>query len=240
MRASQQRALRILHLPRLVLPPDAVQVWWLNTDVAPLDHTPFEAVLQPDEHARANRFIHPRDRCRFVLARASLRYLLAAYMHRQPAALRFTAGVHGKPALAEPGPAFNLSHSGTVILIGVAATGRQLGVDVEQYRFIQEMAALVENAFSRMEATAWHSLPASEREKAFFHLWTRKEAFVKATGEGLARPFESFSVSSDDNPAIHAPNLPHWSLHHLDIASHAAALAIDHPSPLVSLAPLDL
>jgi 4'-phosphopantetheinyl transferase len=239
MNASRQQNYRILHLPPLVLAPDEVHVWWLRTDGEPPDRTPFEAVLEPVEQARADRFIHPRDRRRFVVARATLRHLLAAYVNRPAASLRFAVGTYGKPVLAELGPAFNLSHTGAVVLIGIASAGRHLGVDVEQYRLIPEMAGLVENSFSISEATAWRFLPPSQRDTAFFRLWTRKEAFVKATGEGLTRPLQSFSISVNDHPAIHAPNLPHWSLHDLNIASHAAALAIDHPRPLVSCAQLE-
>jgi 4'-phosphopantetheinyl transferase len=239
--ARHLTAYRIRALPRLLLVPDEVQVWWLNTDTERCDLAPFAAVLDPAEQDRAARFVFPADRARFTLAHGALRFLLAAYVERPAAALRFTVGVHGKPALAGADLTFNLSHSFGLVLIGVASIGRHLGVDIERHRPIHQMTELVENCFSQTEAGALRRLPAAQRETAFFRLWTRKEAFVKATGEGLTRPLESFTVSMDNRPAICAPNLPHWSLHHLDICPHAtAALAIDHPRPLISLAQLAL
>jgi 4'-phosphopantetheinyl transferase len=237
---ASQPTYRVRALPRLRLAPDEVQVWWLSTDAEQRDLAAFAAVLDPAEQVRAARFVFLRDRARFILAHGALRHLLAAYVDRPAGALHFSAGAHGKPALAEPDPAFNLSHAGDIVLIGVAPNRRHLGVDVEPHRSVHEMTELVGNCFSATEATAWRRLPASQREAAFFRAWTRKEAFIKATGEGLSRPLASFTVSIDDTPAIRTPNLPHWSLHQLDISRHAAAaLAIDHPRPRISLAQLD-
>jgi 4'-phosphopantetheinyl transferase len=159
------------------------------------------ATLAPDELARAARYRFERDRARFVVARATLRALLAAYTARPAASLGFETPGHGKPLLADPDPGqlrFNLSHSGAVALYAVASD-REVGVDVE--RVDPRAARDVSRILAPAEATALEALPADQRLDAFFACWTRKEAYLKARGLGLALGLDRFAVSlAPDEP----------------------------------------
>lgn len=175
-----------------------VHVW-----AAPLD-PPAEAVrrhaglLAPDERARAERFHFERDRRRFSVARGVLRHLLGRYLAADPRRVAFRYESHGKPALADGtaggGLRFNVSHSGEVALYAFAR-GRELGVDVEEVRPMEDGLDIAERFFSQAEVAAFRALPADVRDEAFFNCWTRKEAYIKAVGEGLSFPLHVFDVS---------------------------------------------
>jgi 4'-phosphopantetheinyl transferase len=154
-----------------------------------------EALLDDEERARSMRFVRPPDRRRFVLAHATLRLFVARCLHVHPAAVRYEYGVHGKPRLRAglPSLEFNLSHSGGLGLLAVARD-RPVGTDVEQVRDVPEALSFADTLFSAAERQVLRSLPAAERQGAFFRCWTRKEAMVKAIGEGLGRALGSFDV----------------------------------------------
>lgn len=154
-----------------------------------------EALLDDDERARATRLVRLSDRHRFVLAHAALRLFLAKCLEIHPTAVRYENGVHGKPRLGPglPSLEFNLSHSGGLGLIAVARE-RSVGVDVEQLREVPDALSIVDTHFSAAEQEVLRSLPPAEQRAAFFRCWTRKEAVIKALGEGLGRALDSFEV----------------------------------------------
>ncbi len=154
-----------------------------------------EALLDDEERARAARLHRPADRHRFVLAHAALRLFLARCLDTHPTAVRYENGVHGKPRLGPglPSLEFNLSHSGEMGMVAVARD-RSVGVDVEQLRDMPDALSIAETHFSGAERAVLRSLPRAEQRGAFFRCWTRKEAVIKATGEGLARALDSFDV----------------------------------------------
>lgn len=158
---------------------------------SPLD----EALLDDEERARAARFVRPPDRRRFVLAHAGLRLFLARCLDIDPTAVHYENGVHGKPRLGSglPSLEFNLSHSGGLGVIAVARN-RSVGVDVEQVRDMSDALSIADTHFSAAEREVLRSLPPAERRDAFFRCWTRKEAVIKAVGEGLGRALASFEV----------------------------------------------
>jgi 4'-phosphopantetheinyl transferase len=169
--------------------------------LAALDTLPAGALtarLSPEERARAERFHFARDRQRFVGARGLLRGLLGRYLGIEPAALQFAYGPRGKPSLmAEGGPGrlrFNVSHSGGLALLAFA-WGRELGVDIEWERPVPEAESIARSHFSPHERAALSRLAPAERSRAFFRCWTRKEAFIKATGDGLSLPLDVFDVT---------------------------------------------
>ncbi len=149
---------------------------------------PAPSVLSPDERARADRFVFDRDRIQFAETRAALRRLLAGLLGRDPAAIAFAEGPHGKPRLAGPEGErlrFNVSHTGALALLAVALA-REVGVDVERHRAetdVDELAAVV---CEGGELAAFRALPAGARRAAFYALWAGKEAVLKALGSGLA------------------------------------------------------
>lgn len=191
------------------------------------------ALLSPDEAVRARRFLLPTHQRRYAVARASLRALLGAELGLAPEAVRFRYGEHGKPALA-PGPAgpdlgFNVSHSGELALIGLIR-GAQIGVDIEAERDLTDQDALVRRYFSAAEIEDYFGLEPARRRAAFFNGWTRKEALVKALGQGLAFPLRAFDVTLAPGEAaalLRVQQIPGehsgWCLAALEVAPGIAA-----------------
>lgn len=182
----------------LALPADEVQLWRADLEAIRADESRWQRVLSPDELTRASRFHSAGDRQRFVAARALLRIILAGYLTTNPKNLSFTYSQKEKPSL---GPAhagsdvmFNVSHSGGVALLAFAR-GREIGVDVEQVRRDFDLEAIARRFFSGSEQRELAALPAEETAEAFFRCWTRKEAYIKATGDGLSLPLSQFDVS---------------------------------------------
>ncbi len=170
-----------------------VHVWAARLD--DLSEAALRSPLSADERTRGGRFHFERDQRRFVAARGLLRVLLGQYLEADPAGLCFGYGPQGKPFLEEHGELrFNVSHSGGLALLAFAR-GREVGVDVEQERPLPEWEDIAGRYFSAWEVAELRRLRADERGPAFFRCWTRKEAFIKATGEGLSRPLDAFCVS---------------------------------------------
>ena len=173
-----------------------VHCWSVGLDV-PLEATAEHyAILTSDERSRSARFRFARDQQRFVVARGVLRDLLARYLGVQPGALQFAYNAFGKPELTpEFGGRlrFNLSHSAGLALIAVAHDS-DIGIDLEQLRAQPDYADITRQFFSAAEVEHLSALPSHAQPDAFFTYWTRKEAYVKARGAGLAMPLSSFSV----------------------------------------------
>ena len=220
------------------LDEDEVHVWCAALDLPGDAVQRFWPLLAADESSRASRYVFARDRTHFVVARGLLRVILGGYVNLEPAALRFVYGAHGKPALAhDPGGValrFNLSHSGSFALYAVTRQ-RELGIDIERVRpeFARE-GGIAERFFSPREVAALRALPLSLQATAFFACWSRKEAYIKARGLGLAIPLESFDVSlTPGEPAalLHTADGPQetsrWAMQELaPVPGYAAALAV--------------
>ena len=180
-----------------------IHLWYVDLAVTASTVARLAACLSGDERERACRFKFDRDARRFMVARSALRRVLGGYLGLAPHGVAFTYGAHGKPALDGNRAAlsFNLSHSGDVAVVAVG-WDRAVGVDVEQYRPLPDLAALAARSFAPRERAVLDALPEAERPAAFFRCWTRKEAFIKATGQGLAQPLDAFVVSlGPDEPA---------------------------------------
>jgi 4'-phosphopantetheinyl transferase len=175
-----------------------VHVWRAALDVPELQVRSLWDTLTADERQRAERYLFQKDRTFFVVARGLLRVLLGRYLRQDPPHLRFIYGPHGKPALATDtgGGAlrFNVSHSHGLALYAITR-GREVGVDVERIRPKVAQEKIAERFFSPREVTLLRALPAPLQATAFFACWTRKEAYIKATGEGLTLPLDQFDVS---------------------------------------------
>lgn len=154
-----------------------------------------EGTLDDDERARAARFVHARDRRRFVVAHAALRSFLAERLEIEPTAVRFSRDSSGKPRLASGLPIlhFNLSHADDVGLLA-ATYGSAVGVDVERVRSLPHSEDIADANFTDGERDALRELRPDEWEEGFFRCWTRKEAVVKALGDGLGQPLQTFDV----------------------------------------------
>lgn len=175
---------------------EGIDVWCAALDLAAEELARLERTLAAEERARAGRFVFERDRERFVAARGLLRQILAAYRGAPPEALRFRYSAKGKPALEDAGAGleFNLAHSHGLALYAVAWR-RPVGVDVERVREDIDVEGIAGRFFSPKEAAALRAIPQAERVRAFFRCWTRKEALLKAWGEGLPFGLNRFSVS---------------------------------------------
>ena len=201
---------------------DEVDVWRAYLDCEPTVIRRFEATLAPVEKARANRFVFQRDRNSFIVSRGVLRELLGRYVNRPPEHLKFDYSWHGKPSLCaeliEQRVQFNVSHSHGLALFAFAL-GRRLGVDVELVRPHFAGEKIAELYFSLREVTELRALPPSLQAEGFFLCWTRKEAYIKARGEGLHIPLESFHVSlTPGQPErLQSDDSRQWSLRSLRV-----------------------
>lgn len=175
---------------------DCVELVIADLDVDPEAARTALGLLSQAEQERARRFVFKRDGRRFIVARARLRQLLAQRLKVPPEEVEFTYGAHGKPALPSAYPAlrFNLSHC-QEIAVYAFARGRDVGVDVEAVRRVREADEIAARFFTRRENDAYRALEARDRPLGFFNCWTRKEAFIKALGEGLSYPLHRFEVS---------------------------------------------
>jgi 4'-phosphopantetheinyl transferase len=220
-----------------------VHVWRARLDLAGARLQQLWDSLSADERERAGRFHFRRDREHFVAARGVLRNVLSRYLGAEPRLLRFTYDAYGKPSLcgeAVDQLRFNLSHSNGLALYAVTL-GREVGVDVEWVREDFASLEIAEHFFSPREVSALRALPPGERTQAFFDCWTRKEAYIKARGEGLSHPLHKFTVSltpcepaallCTDEDVLEAAR---WSLVELfPGVGYRAALAVEGVVPLL-------
>ncbi|MBF0589352.1 MAG: 4'-phosphopantetheinyl transferase superfamily protein [Magnetococcales bacterium] len=194
-----------------------------------------ESMLDRHERRRAERLINPRDGRRFTLSHALLRLVLAHHTGLDPAAIIYRRTQHGKPYLAG-GPAFNMSHSGAGVLMAVGPAD-PIGIDVERPRPMADRDGVVDRFFSEQEQRAYDATPVEDRHVAFFNIWTRKEAYLKAFGHGLRWPLEAFSVSHGQAAMVtqHHPLAAgkRVIMHHLSPADgHRGALVISPDATL--------
>ncbi len=220
----------------LKLDAQTIHVWQARLEHFAGQSTQLLHLLSMDERARAERFIFLKDREHFIAARGLLRILLSRYLDLPPQQLSFSYSPFGKPSLDVESDRdslrFNVSHSHGIALYAIAR-GREVGVDVEYVRADVAAEAIAEHFFSAREVERLRALPAEAQPLAFFHCWTRKEAFIKAMGEGLSFPLDEFDVSlSPEEPAallgIRNDTLEaaRWSLQALPVEDgYVAALA---------------
>ena len=219
-----------------------VDVWVFALPERPAGIASLWPVLGSDERSRAERFRRPTDRNRYVVAHAALRTILARYVEADPAGLRFVFGRHGKPALAReprwPDVRSNLSHSGGIAACAIAL-GREVGIDVEELDGARASMAVAARHFSPGELAALQGLGERDRQRGFFNCWTRKEAYIKARGEGLSIPLSQFDVSlaPGEPPALlssrpHPGDVDRWSLHELALPEgYVGAVAVERAGP---------
>lgn len=176
-----------------------IDVWHESLITDHAQHLQYWRVLDNAEQLRAEKFKTAHLQQRYVAAHGFLRHILAHYLHTSPDSILIETGTHGKPYLLDyPQLAFNLSHTGDVLMVAVAENC-QLGVDIEQCKPRPIVADLVHRCFGKEEIAYWQSLPEAQQLGAFYQFWTRKEAFVKATGFGIALGMKD-CVLNPDNP----------------------------------------
>jgi 4'-phosphopantetheinyl transferase len=229
----------------LVLEPLQVHIWKADLQIGPRRLDELVSILTADERARAERFHFSRDRRRFIARRAYLRRLTERYLGSASGDLRFSYSAAGKPFLArdcgEGKLSFNISDSGdlAVYAFTLAETSPAIGIDVEQIEPAVAYERIAKHFFSAYEIGALRALPAAEQIQGFFNCWTRKEAYLKAIGDGLALPLDHFDVSlTPGEPAellrtAGGTDTSHWVLQELNVGcGYAAAVAIQSSCPI--------
>ena len=218
--------------------PDKEVAVWLAEIGAENSLSDWETLLSPDERERAHRFHFPEDWRRYVYGRGLLRCLLGSYLRLDPASLRFTYSEHGKPELASGVSSrllhFNLSHSGAKLVL-VLAWDRRVGADVEEVTGNRDLEQIANRFFSPAERQALLAVDLSARKQAFYLCWSRKEAFLKASGDGLSLPLDQFDVSLQPGQVAallatrpDASEASRWSMHNLDMGpDYAAAVVVE-------------
>jgi 4'-phosphopantetheinyl transferase len=180
------------------LAANEIHVWAVALDALPEALQNFSTTLSPEETERAKKFKFEKHRNRYIAGRGALRAILGPYLHLPAPELRFVYLSNGKPALGEDfanaGIHFNLAHTEDLALVAVTRIGR-IGVDVERVRPVKNLDELVARFFSSRENDLFQKVPEPQKPAAFFNLWTRKEALLKATGEGITRSLSLVEVS---------------------------------------------
>ncbi|MEM1172392.1 MAG: 4'-phosphopantetheinyl transferase superfamily protein [Cyanobacteria bacterium P01_H01_bin.35] len=206
-----------LELPekKLELSEDNVHIWSTNLKLSFSQIEELSEILSSDEIERANRFYFERDKNRFIIARGTLRKILSRYLNIEPNKLEFTYSDRGKPYLRNTSILFNLSHSQDLALYAITKVNL-IGIDLEYIRPMNDAESLAKRFFSNQEYNLISQLPPQKQQETFFKLWTCKEAYLKATGDGLAgglekveiclnseKPVEFFSINEDIEEASH-------------------------------------
>ena len=213
---------------------EVVHVWTAHLDgLEAADFTSLEACLDPEESARARRFYFERDQRHFTAARGWLRRLLSRYLNVSPGEVRFGYGARGKPFVDSPATSlrFNLSHSHGRAMF-VFAHEREVGIDLEAgARLGDDWQGLVRRVFSQRETAELATFPSGRQREAFLNGWTRKEAYLKATGLGIVDGLQSIEVAlgASARPELFAgPAGLEWTLHDLRCAEgFSAALVVE-------------
>jgi len=186
-------------VPGEMIYSNEVHIWREFLDLTTLQSNQLRGILSDDELLRAGKFRFERDQKRYIAARGILRMILGRYMGENPQKIHFEYLPNGKPVLStKPGCdtlRFNMSHSGEMALYAVAR-GRNIGVDIERIRDDVAVEQIADKFFSHDEISTLGKSHNKKRNEVFFRYWTRKEAFLKATGEGISFPMEQFDVSS--------------------------------------------
>jgi 4'-phosphopantetheinyl transferase len=213
----------------LTLLLDEIHVWRIDLDQPEVHLQNLAATLSSDEIARAERFYFQEHRQRFIAGRGILRNILGRYLGIQPLQVQFNYQQRGKPVLADKfadsGLAFNLSHSQGLGLCAVNCT-RPIGVDLEYIRPMSDLEALAKRFFLPREYDMLRSLSPNQQQEVFFRYWTCKEAYLKATGDGLSQ-LEQVEVSLTLTEPAKLQITEDWSLFELVPANnYVAAVAI--------------
>jgi 4'-phosphopantetheinyl transferase len=195
---TSQQDLWLVSPKRPVLNHGEVHVWRVRLGQPSSTVRAFSNILTLDEKERASAYSVEKDRDHFVVARGALRNILSLYLHVLPTRILLCSNDYGKPSVSgQTGDRrlrFNLSHSHGVALLALTRSG-EIGVDVEFIREEFAGLAIAESLFSPIEVSRLKALPPDIQVSAFFKCWTRKEAYIKARGEGLSHPLNEFVVS---------------------------------------------
>lgn len=226
----------------LALEQGQVDLWFARTNAPELilKRNCFESLLGDEERRQLDELQDPEHRQEYLVSRALLRNALSHYAHLPPEAWRFSSNRFGKPQLtaqaSDAAPLqFNVAHTHGLSICAVSSTA-SVGVDIEHHTDNAGLLAVADDYFSPAEVAELRALPAAEQAAGFFRYWTLKEAFIKAKGEGLSIPLDSFSFSvNGDGLEFHPPvdaaaSRENWFFELMCLSdSYTAALAVSQP-----------
>tara|TARA_B100000989_G_scaffold298309_2_gene287023 strand:+ start:490 stop:1230 length:741 start_codon:yes stop_codon:yes gene_type:complete len=183
--------------------------------------------LSVEEKTKINRLRDGVHRKSATSMRTQLRRLLSMYLDKSPAEISFKAAQFGKPYLDDSSLSFNISHSGDLALVAITLN-QEVGIDIEKWRFLENLEGLVKRNFSDREQQAWLTVEDSQRQQTFFNLWTCKEAFIKATGRGLGMGVSRCGFSlTQPNTLMECPDeygeMSEWSCFQLEVGEKVSA-----------------
>jgi 4'-phosphopantetheinyl transferase len=215
-----------------------VHVWQGNLSPFLASAREFAHFLDKQEQAKLSMMNNPSLSQRYILVRAALRIVLAKYLNQEPERLKFSTSLYGKPFLQACELAFNISHSENELVIAVSDM-QQIGIDIELLRPGRRISEIAKRCFNERELHFWKNLALSDRDKAFYQIWTNKEAFVKAVGRGVALGLSSCEISLSPEPKL--TKIPsefglaeNWKLFELALGEHIVG-ALVTPNKLLNL-----
>jgi len=191
-------------------------------------NTLMKDLLSQREMSRANAFRFEKDQLCFIACRAALRQILGTHFACDPKQLQINLDFYGKPYLENNPVYFNISHSGDRALIAIHESS-PIGVDIELVQSLPDATQIAQRFFSQSEYEEYQSLSEEEKPRGFFHCWTRKEAFIKAIGQGLSYPLKDFDVSLSKNskPLLQRHNEDEsWHAHNITVSDNYLAAAV--------------
>lgn len=210
---------------------------WLGQFSA-LSSADYHVLLSPDEHQRAERFIDATVRHRFIIGRGMLRQILSQYINIPPEDIAFIYGTKGKPHILNHPLHFNLSHAHDRLMLAISPD-KVIGADIEYQRPMENMATVARMNFSPYEQTIFFNLPDDEKIEAFYRLWTRKEAYIKAVGDGFALPLSGFDITLDANPRLLRSlndDVEQWAFCPVEVgAGYSATLCMTAPLTKINI-----
>ena len=210
---------------------DTIHVWHGTLDITNEQSEAMMAILSEKEQEKANRFHFPHHRLHYIAAHYHFRKLIAMYANCEPSMIQFGSNQFRKPILLAPsdtGLQFNMSHSDNVVIFGFGLH-HELGIDIEISRTKRDLELIAES-FAPSEIAKLAMLQGSEKSDAFYRIWTRKEAVMKATGRGLALSLSSFTVSTDHTPDLISVYNQKWKICSIEVPPGVCAALAYHPS----------
>ena len=186
--------------------------------------------LSPDELERASRFIHEKDARSYIISHAYLRRILAEHLACKPLDLMFEKNAQGKPFLPDTRIQFNLSHSGDYALI--ALSDAPVGIDIERHKPARDVLAIAQRYFTPTEYLYIKNQDDQNKTSTFYDVWSAKEAYVKALGEGIAYGFDRFSVINLEGEFVTA--IENQSLSRLQVADGYSAAVAGSATKIIS------
>jgi 4'-phosphopantetheinyl transferase len=204
------------------LMPNRAHVWQANLNLPENVLAELQTFLTSEELSRAGKFLLPQARRQFIISRGLLKYFVGNYLEIPPAKVQFAQNTYGKPFVNNL--EFNLSHSNDLVLLAFSHS-RPIGVDIEQVRSNLDYEGIARKNFSQAENKILHSLSGTPKLRAFFEIWTMKEACIKAVGKGLSIPLTHFGVSLAQVQTVQLEQL--WTVQKLSLgADYCGAIAV--------------